>query len=119
MITGAHAVIYSQEADAVRAFLRDVLQFNSVDAGGGWLVFALPPAELAVHPGEGESMHELYLMCDDLEATITELTARGVEFAPVTVQRWGKLTSLTLPGGAQLGLYEPTHPTAISGHGPG
>jgi hypothetical protein len=113
MITGAHTVIYSEEADEVRTFLRDVLKFDSVDAGGGWLVFALPPAELAVHPGEGESTHELYLMCDDLDATMKELSVKGVAFAPVTVQRWGKLTSLTLPGGAQLGLYEPTHPTAI------
>ncbi|HKT04432.1 MAG TPA: extradiol dioxygenase [Rugosimonospora sp.] len=113
MITGAHAIIYSEAADEVRAFLRDVLGFGSVDAGGGWLVFALPPAEVAVHPTEGESRHELYLMCDDIDATIAELAAKGVETQPVTVQRWGRLTSLVLPGGAQLGLYQPTHATAI------
>ncbi|HKT06191.1 MAG TPA: extradiol dioxygenase [Rugosimonospora sp.] len=113
MIIGAHTVIYSEEADEVRTFLRDVLNFNAVDAGGGWLVFALPPAELAVHPGEGDSSCELYLMCDNLDATIKELSAKGVEFAPVTVERWGTLTSLTLPGGGQIGLYEPNHPTAI------
>jgi len=113
MITGAHAIIYSRAADEVRVFLRDVLGFDSVDAGGGWLVFGLPPAELAVHPTEGDSRHELYLMCDDIDATIKELSAKGVEFQPVTVQRWGKLTSLTLPGGGQLGLYQPSHATAI------
>jgi hypothetical protein len=113
MITGFHAIIYSEAAEEVRTFLRDVVGFDSVDAGGGWLVFALPPAELAVHPSEGASIHELYLMCDDIDATIAELAAKGVEFQPVTVQRWGKLTSLTLPGGGQLGLYQPSHPTAI------
>jgi catechol 2,3-dioxygenase-like lactoylglutathione lyase family enzyme len=113
MITGAHAIIYSDAADEVRAFLRDVLGFASVDAGGGWLVFALPPAELAVHPTDGEGMHELYLMCDDIEATITELIAKGVTFTPVSDQGWGRLTSLTLPGGSQLGLYQPQHPTAV------
>jgi catechol 2,3-dioxygenase-like lactoylglutathione lyase family enzyme len=113
MITGAHAVIHSDRADEVRAFLRDVLGFSGVDAGGGWLVFGLPPAELAVHPAEGEGQHELYLMCDDLAATMAELGARGVEFGPVSEQRWGRLTSIGLPGGGQLGLYEPRHPTAI------
>jgi catechol 2,3-dioxygenase-like lactoylglutathione lyase family enzyme len=113
MITGAHAIIYSEAADEVRVFLRDVLGFDSVDAGGGWLVFGLPPAELAVHPTEGDSTHDLYLMCDDIDATIKELSAKGVELQPVTVQRWGKLTSLTLPGGGQLGLYQPSHATAI------
>ena len=113
MITGAHVIICSDAADEVRAFLRDVLGFASVDAGGGWLVFALPPAELAVHPTDGEGMHELYLMCDDIEATITELIAKGVTFTPVSDQGWGRLTSLTLPGGSQLGLYQQQHPTAI------
>ena len=113
MITGAHTVIYSESADEVRAFLRDVLGFGSVDAGGGWLVFALPPAELAVHPSDGDSSHELYLMCEDLDATMAELSAKGVKFQPVTEQRWGRLTSLTLPDGAQLGLYEPSHAAAI------
>ena len=113
MITGAHTVIYSESAEEVRAFLRDVLGFSSVDAGGGWLVFALPPAELAVHPSDGDSSHELYLMCDDLDATMAELSAKGVKFQPVTEQRWGRLTSLILPDGARLGLYEPSHATAI------
>jgi catechol 2,3-dioxygenase-like lactoylglutathione lyase family enzyme len=113
MITGAHAIIYSDAADEVRAFLRDVLGFAAVDAGGGWLVFALPPSEVAVHPMDGEGKHELYLMCDDIEATITELSAKGVTFTPVSDQGWGRLTSLTLPGGSQLGLYQPQHPTAI------
>jgi len=113
MITGTHAIIYSDAADEVRAFLRDVLGFRSVDAGGGWLVFALPPAELAVHPTDGDARHELYLMCDDIDATIAELTAIGVPVKPITEQRWGRLTSLTLPGGSELGLYEPRHPTAV------
>jgi hypothetical protein len=113
MSTGAHAIIFSNAADEVRAFLRDVLGFASVDAGGGWLVFALPPAELAVHPTEGEGQHELYLMCDDIEATIAELSAKSVEFKPISDQGWGRLTSMTLPGGAELGLYQPRHPTAI------
>ncbi|HYT39769.1 MAG TPA: extradiol dioxygenase [Acidimicrobiia bacterium] len=113
MITGAHAIIYSPAADEVRAFLRDVLEFASVDAGGGWLIFALPPAELAVHPTDGEGQHELFLMCDDIDATIAELSAKGVECQPVTEQRWGLLTSLTLPGGGGLGLYQPRHPTAV------
>jgi hypothetical protein len=112
MITGAHTIIYSDAADEVRAFLRDVLEFPSVDAGGGWLVFALPPAEVAVHPTDGATRHELYLMCDDVEATIAHLGGKGVECAPVTDQGWGLLTSLTLPGGSQLGLYQPRHPTA-------
>src|SRR5882724_7433449 len=113
MITGAHAVIYSDRADEVRVFLRDVLGLSGVDAGGGWLVFGLPPAEVAVHPSEGEGQHELYLMCDDLAATMAELEARGVEFGPVSEPRWGRLTSIALPGGGQLGLYQPRHPTAI------
>jgi catechol 2,3-dioxygenase-like lactoylglutathione lyase family enzyme len=113
MIIGAHAIVYSNAAEEVRAFLRDVLGFANVDAGGGWLVFALPPAELAVHPTEGEERHELYLMCDDVEATIAELSAKGVECAPVSDQGWGLLTSVKLPGGSELGLYQPRHPTAI------
>jgi catechol 2,3-dioxygenase-like lactoylglutathione lyase family enzyme len=118
VIIGVHAIIYSAAADEVRAFLRDVLGFGSVDAGGGWLVFALPPAELAVHPTEGEAQHELFLMCDDIEATIADLRAKGVECQPVSEQRWGRLTSLVLPGGSELGLYQPRHPTAISTDSP-
>jgi catechol 2,3-dioxygenase-like lactoylglutathione lyase family enzyme len=111
MITGAHAIVYSRDADADRAFFRDVLGFPSVDAGGGWLIFALPPAELAAHPADAGGRHELYLMCDEIEATVADLKAKGVEFtAPVSDEGFGLLTSLKLPGGGELGLYEPRHP---------
>jgi catechol 2,3-dioxygenase-like lactoylglutathione lyase family enzyme len=114
VITGVHALVFSKDAEAVRAFLRDVLGLPSVDAGGGWLIFALPPAELAAHPAEQSGAHELYLMCDDIAATVEELKAKGVEFAtPVTEQGFGLMTRLKLPGGGELGLYEPRHPTAI------
>jgi hypothetical protein len=114
MIIGAHAIMYSADADADRAFLRDVLSFPSVDAGRGWLIFALPPSEVAVHPAEGgELRHELYLMCDDIDAEIARLRERKVTCTEVVVQPWGKLTNLTLPSGAALGLYQPTHPLAI------
>jgi predicted enzyme related to lactoylglutathione lyase len=113
MINGVHALIYSKQADDVRAFFRDVLGWQSVDAGGGWLIFAAPPAELAVHPAE-ESSHELYLMCDDLSRTVADLESKGVSLArPVTEEPWGRVTALELPGGSVLGLYEPSHPTAI------
>ena len=111
MITGVHGIIFSQDAEGVRDFFRDVLGFPSVDAGGGWLIFALPPAELGVHPGEAYQ-HELYLMCDDIDATVKELADKGVQCGPVSDQGWGLLTSITLPGGSQLGLYQPRHPTA-------
>jgi len=115
MITGAHAVIYSSEPDQTRAFLLDVLGFRAVDAGGGWLVFALPPAELAVHPADEGGQQELFLMCDDIKTTVQELKDKGVEFhTPISEQRWGFLTSFKLPGGGEIGLYEPRHPTAIS-----
>jgi catechol 2,3-dioxygenase-like lactoylglutathione lyase family enzyme len=111
VITGAHAIVYSNDADADRAFFRDVLGFPSVDAGGGWLIFALPPAELAAHPADVGGRHELYLMCDEIEATVADLQAKGVEFtAPVSDEGFGLLTSLKLPGGGELGLYEPRHP---------
>jgi catechol 2,3-dioxygenase-like lactoylglutathione lyase family enzyme len=114
VITGVHALVFSRDAEAVRAFFRDVLGLPSVDAGGGWLIFALPPAELAAHPAEQSGVHELYLMCDDIAATVGELEAKGVEFAgPVTEQGFGLMTRLKLPGGGELGLYEPRHPTAI------
>ncbi|MFI6322093.1 VOC family protein [Nonomuraea sp. NPDC050556] len=112
MINGAHVILYSRDADADRAFLRDVLGYPHVDAGGGWLIFKLPPAEVAVHPADGAEAHELYLMCDDLEATMGELRAKGVEVGETSEQRWGVLTSFTLPGGGKVGLYEPRHPTA-------
>jgi catechol 2,3-dioxygenase-like lactoylglutathione lyase family enzyme len=113
VINGAHVILYSRDADADRAFLRDVLGFSHVDAGGGWLIFALPPSETAVHPTDGEQRLELYLLCDDVEATMHELEERGVEFtSPVRDERWGRVTSVRLPGGAEVGLYEPRHPTA-------
>ncbi len=113
MITGVHGLIYTPAADDVRAFFRDVLGFASVDAGGGWLIFALPPAELGVHPADGSSQ-ELYLMCDDIEATRTELSEKGVQFTgPVSDQGFGRVARIRLPGGGELSLYEPRHPTAI------
>ncbi|MGP3917170.1 VOC family protein [Nonomuraea sp. 10N515B] len=113
MINGAHLIMYSRDADADRTFLRDVLGYPNVDAGGGWLIFKLPPAEVAVHPTDTAETHELYLMCDDLKRTMEELRAKGVEFAdPVSDQGWGLLTAITLPGGGRLGLYEPRHQTA-------
>jgi predicted enzyme related to lactoylglutathione lyase len=115
MITGVHAIIFNQDADGVRAFFRDTLGFPSVDAGGGWLIFALPPAELGIHPTEEPGHHELYLMCDDIDKTVEELKARGVDFSsPVTDAGFGRMTSFKIPGGAELALYQPRHPTAIS-----
>jgi predicted enzyme related to lactoylglutathione lyase len=112
MITGVHAIIFTKDADAVRAFFRDVLEFPSVDAGRGWLIFALPPAELAAHPADEASHHELYLMCDDARTTVDELKRKGVEFSrPITDEGFGLMTAIKLPGGAELGLYEATHPT--------
>jgi catechol 2,3-dioxygenase-like lactoylglutathione lyase family enzyme len=113
VITGGHVIIYSQNAEADRAFFRDVLKYPQVDAGAGWLVFRLPPTELAVHPADGPGSHQLYLICDDLTATMAELAAAGVHCAPTTEARWGRLTSLALPGGGELGLYQPRHPLAI------
>ena len=112
MITGSHVIVYSRDAEADRAFFRDVLQYPHVDAGGGWLIFKLPPAEVAVHPVDGPPSHELYLMCDDIGATIDHLAAKGVACAAVTDQGWGLLTSIRLPGGGELGFYEPRHPRA-------
>lgn len=115
MITGIHALIFSKDADDVRAFFRDVMGFPSVDAGGGWLIFGLPPAELAVHPiDDGPPRHELYLMCDDIEATIGDLKAKGVEILrPVSDERFGLVTAVGIPGGGELALYQPKHPTAL------
>jgi catechol 2,3-dioxygenase-like lactoylglutathione lyase family enzyme len=111
MITGAHVILYSRDADADRAFFRDVLQYPHVDAGGDWLIFKLPPGEVAVHPADGPS-HELYLMCDDVTGTVEQLAAKGVTCGEVSDQGWGLLTSIRLPGGGDLGLYEPRHPKA-------
>ena len=114
MIHGAHVIIYSKDADADRAFIRDVLQYKSVDAGHGWLIFALPPAEVAVHPSDENGVHELFLMCDDVQALIAEMTNRKVECSPVDEQRWGSITRLTLPGGGKLGIYQPKHASPLN-----
>jgi hypothetical protein len=114
MINGLHAILFSEEPERVRQFLGEVLGFDSVDAGGGWLIFGpLPPAEIAVHPSEGAPRHELYLMCDDVERTVAELATRGVETGPISDEGWGRLTAIKLPGGGELGLYEPRHPSPI------
>ena len=112
-IVGVHAVLHSPDAEGVRALLRDVLGLEHVDAGGGWLIFALPPAEVAAHPGEGPARAELYLMCDDIEATVAELAAKQVRCSEISEEQWGLRTTIALPGGGEVGLYQPTHPTAI------
>ena len=112
MINGAHVIILSHDAEADRAFFREVLDYPYVDAGADWLIFKLPPAEIAVHPTEGPPSHELYLMCDDLDTTMDELAAKGATLTAVTEAGWGRLTSLRLPGGGEVGLYEPRHPRA-------
>jgi predicted enzyme related to lactoylglutathione lyase len=113
LINGVHAIIFSDDAEGVRAFFRDVLGLPSVDAGGGWLIFALPPAELAAHPGE--SRHELYLMCDDIGTTVEELTAKGVEITrEISDEGFGLMTALRLPDGGELAIYEPRHPSPLS-----
>ena len=114
MIFGAHVIVYSRDAGADRAFLRDVLGFASVDAGHGWLIFALPPAEIAVHPADEEERHELYFMCDDLPAEISSLAAKGVRCSEVQEARWGSISKIKLPGGGEVGLYQPKHPTALA-----
>jgi catechol 2,3-dioxygenase-like lactoylglutathione lyase family enzyme len=113
MINGAHVILYSSDPDADRAFIRDTLGFPGVDIGGGWVIARLPPAEVAVHPTDDAPKHELYLMCDDVEGTLAELEAKGVEIAtPVSDEGWGLLASIKLPSGAPLGIYEPRHPVA-------
>ena len=114
MISGAHVVLYSKNAEADRAFLRDTLGFKSVDAGHGWLIFVLPPAEAAVHPAEGNTAHELYLMCGDLKSEMAALAKKGIQCSTVNEQRWGSITKITLPSGAEIGLYQPKHPTALT-----
>jgi hypothetical protein len=113
MITGAHVVIYSKDPDADRAFFKDVLKFRSVDAGHGWLIFAMPDAEVAFHPSEMNNLHELYFMCDDLKAMMESLKQRNVSCGPVHEERWGSITRMKLPGGGEVGLYQPKHPTAL------
>jgi hypothetical protein len=112
MINGAHVILFSDAAEATRDFLDRALHLRSVDAGGGWLIFALPPAELAVHPADAPS-HELYLMCDDLAATMADLESAGATFGPIQEQRWGRVSVMTMPGGAQLSIYQPSHPSPI------
>ncbi len=114
MITGVHAIAFSPDAAKLRAFFADVLNLPSADAGGGWLIFALPPAELAVHPTDGSSRHELYLMCDDIHSTLAELRSKGVEVArDVSDQGWGQLAAIRLPDGAEFGIYQPKHPSPL------
>src|SRR5271169_6376183 len=112
MITGAHSIIYSTDPTADRLFLRDVLNFPYVDAGDGWLIFALPPAELAVHPEKRDVSHELYLVCDDLKKTVKELKQKKVTCSASIAQEWGTLVRVNLPSGGKLGLYQPKHPLA-------
>ena len=121
MIHGAHVLLNSNNAEADRAFFRDVLEFRSVDAGHGWLIFALPPAELAIHPGEFAQDHAglkmsgavLYLMCEDLAAVMKSLQAKNISCTPPEIEPWGIRTTIPLPSGGQIGLYEPKHPTAL------
>jgi hypothetical protein len=109
MIIGAHSIIYSTRPEADRAFLRDVLKLTNVDVGDGWLIFGLPPAEVAVHPSHQNNVHEFYLMCDDVEAFVAEMEKQGISCGPVQNQGWGLLTQLRLPGGGKLGVYQPRH----------
>lgn len=114
VITGSHVIVFSNDPEADRAFFADVLRWPHVHAGAGWLIFQLPPAELAVHPSDGPTGHELFLMCDDLEATMTDLRDRGVEFTHgMSDERWGRLSRFRLPGGGEVGIYEPRHPLAL------
>lgn len=123
MITGTHILFYSTNADADRAFLRDVLGFRNIDVGGGWLIFAMPPAEAAVHPGDESTALRhaersllgsiVYFMCDDVHEMLRSLEAKNVKCAPLKQERWGIQTAITLPSGGQIGLYQPAHPTAL------
>jgi catechol 2,3-dioxygenase-like lactoylglutathione lyase family enzyme len=115
VISGVHAIIFTKDAEADRAFFRDVLELPAVDAGEGWLIFAIPPAELAMHPADDNAHHELYLMCQDVRATVEELRAKGVEFtSEISDQGFGLVTALRLPGGGELALYEPRHPSPLA-----
>jgi catechol 2,3-dioxygenase-like lactoylglutathione lyase family enzyme len=113
MIIGAHVVLYSKDADADRAFFRDILGLKSVDAGRGWLIFALPPAEAAFHPSESNGPHELFFMCDDLAAEMSALAKKNVAFSEIQEARWGSIVKMKLPGGGHVSLYQPKHPTAL------
>jgi len=118
MIIGAHSIVYSMNADADRAFFRDVLKLGSIDMGGGWLIFGLPPAEVAVHPSDRNDVHEFYLMCEDVEELVEELETRGVAATPVSDHGWGLVVHVTLPGGGKLGIYEPRHPRPVVSESP-
>jgi len=113
MIYGSHVIVYSKNADADRAFFRNVLRFPSVDAGHGWLIFALPPAEAAIHPSDETGAQEVYFMCDDLKAEIAHLAENNVVCTEIQEARWGSITKMRLPGGGEVGLYQPKHPTAL------
>jgi catechol 2,3-dioxygenase-like lactoylglutathione lyase family enzyme len=113
MISGAHMIVYSKDSEADRAFFQNVLGFASVDAGHGWLIFAMPPAEAAFHPSDDNDVHELYFMCEDLKAAMAALAEKGVHCSDVQEARWGSITKIQLPGGGKVGLYQPKHPTAI------
>ena len=113
MINGAHVMIYTKDADADRLFFRDVLGFPAVDAGHGWMIFALPPTEAGFHPSDENGRHEVYLMCDDLTGVIEKLAGKGVTCTAPSDQGWGVVTSISLPGGGEIGLYQPRHPTAL------
>jgi catechol 2,3-dioxygenase-like lactoylglutathione lyase family enzyme len=117
MIDGVHIIVYSADAEADRAFFRDILGFPHVDAGDGWLIFALPPSEAAIHPGDVGDGIQMFLMCGDIDAEVSRLNAAGVVTMPLVDRGWGRVTMLTLPGGGQLGLYQPRHPRATTGCG--
>jgi catechol 2,3-dioxygenase-like lactoylglutathione lyase family enzyme len=112
MISGAHVILYSTDAEADRAFFRDVLKFRNVDAGDGWLIFTLPPSEVAVHPSKENGSHELYLMCDDIDATRRTLRRRKVRVTAPVERGWGRVATVTLPGGSRIGVYQPSHSRA-------
>jgi catechol 2,3-dioxygenase-like lactoylglutathione lyase family enzyme len=113
MIFGAHTIVFTQDAQADRAFFRDVLAMDCIDSGGGWLIFAMPPSEIAFHPTNGANVNELYLLCDDLAEEMVRLEAKGVTFSDVAEERWGDVTRFTLPGGTEIGLYQPKHTLAL------
>jgi catechol 2,3-dioxygenase-like lactoylglutathione lyase family enzyme len=113
MINGAHVVIYTKDAEADRAFFRDVLKLSSVDAGHGWLIFAMPPAEAAFHDSDNNGRQELYFMCDDISATLKDMESKNVKVSDVNEQRWGRLATFILPGGGKIGIYEPKHPSPL------
>ena len=114
MISGAHVIVYTKDAEADRAFFREALGFKSVDAGHGWLIFALPPGEAAFHPSDKNGPHELYFLCDNLKVEMTAIEKKGVTFSAVHEERWGSITKMRLPGGGEIGLYQPKHPTALN-----